>query len=71
MFFFKYFKNPLFKIGWKIKNFTDITEKIILFFEEYNIQGVKAKNFNDFKETSILMKSKLHLTKEKKYSLFN
>jgi len=47
-----------------VKNFSDITEKIIPFFEEYNIQGVKAEDFNDFKEASILMKSKLHLTKE-------
>lgn len=37
---------------------------MIPFFEEYNIQGDKAKNLNDFKEASILMKSKLHLTKE-------
>jgi len=55
----------------KNKKFYRYNWKNYTFFEEYNIQGVKAKNFNDFKETSILMKSKLHLTKEKKYSLFN
>jgi LAGLIDADG endonuclease len=43
---------------------SDITDKIVPFFEEYNIQGNKAKDFNDFKEASILMKSKLHLRKE-------
>lgn len=47
-----------------VRNFSSITDKIIPFFEEFNIQGVKAKDFNDFKEASILMKSKLHLTKE-------
>jgi len=51
-------------IIFSVRKFSDITEKIIPFFEEYNIQGVKAKEFNDFKEASILMKSKLHLTKE-------
>ncbi len=51
-------------ITFSVKKFSDITDKIIPFFEEYNIQGVKAKDFNNFKEASILMKSKLHLTKE-------
>ena len=51
-------------VSFSVRNLSDITDKIIPFFEEYNIQGVKAKDFNDFKEASILMKSKLHLTKE-------
>ena len=53
-------------VSFSVRNLSDITDKIIPFFsfEEYNIQGVKAKDFNDFKEVSILMKSKLHLTKE-------
>jgi len=51
-------------IRFSVKNFSDITAKIIPFFEVYNIQGVKAEDFNDFKEASILMRSKLHLTKE-------
>lgn len=51
-------------INFSVRNISDITDKIIPFFEEYNIQGVKAKDFNDFKEASVLMKSKLHLTKE-------
>lgn len=38
--------------------------KLYLFFEEYKIQGVKSLDFNDFKEVSFLMKSKLHLSKE-------
>jgi hypothetical protein len=35
-------------VNFFVKNFSDITDKIIPFFEEYNIQGVKAKDFNDF-----------------------
>lgn len=51
-------------ISFSVRNLSDLTDKIIPFFEEYNIQGVKAKDFNEFKEVSNLMKSKLHLTKE-------
>lgn len=51
-------------IKFYVRNFSDIYEKIIPFFEEYKIQGVKSKDFEDFKEASILIKSKLHLTRE-------
>ncbi len=51
-------------IKFYVRNFSDIFEKIIPFFEEYKIQGVKSKDFEDFKEASILIKSKSHLTKE-------
>jgi hypothetical protein len=47
-----------------VKSFTDITEKIIPFFDEYPILGTKLKDYEDFKEASLLIKSKLHLTKE-------
>lgn len=43
---------------------SDIIEKIIPFFEEYPIKGVKGEDFRDFKEASILIKSKAHLTEE-------
>lgn len=33
-------------------------------FESYPILGVKAKDFDDFKEASILIKSKAHLTEK-------
>jgi hypothetical protein len=35
-------------VNFFVKNLSDITDKIIHFFLEYNIQGVKAKDFNDF-----------------------
>ena len=46
-----------------VRNIPDLTDKIIPFFSEFQLQGVKAREFNDFKEASILIKSKLHLTK--------
>ncbi len=47
-----------------VRSFTDIVEKIIPFFDEYPILGTKTKDYEDFKEASLLIKSKLHLTKE-------
>lgn len=47
-----------------VTNFNNIVDKIIPFFEEYPILGVKAEDFKDFKEASVLIKSKAHLTKE-------
>lgn len=47
-----------------VTNSSHIIEKIIPFFEEYPILGAKAEDFRDFKEASVLIKSKAHLTKE-------
>ena len=47
-----------------VSGFNDIFEKIIPVFESYPILGVKAKDFDDFKEASILIKSKAHLTEK-------
>lgn len=47
-----------------VTNFNDIVNKIIPFFEEFPILGVKTEDFKDFKETSVIIKSKAHLTKE-------
>lgn len=47
-----------------VTGFNNISEKIIPFFDEYPILGVKAKDYDDFKKVSILMKSKVHLTQE-------
>lgn len=46
---------------YSVSKFYDIVEKIIPFFEEFQILGVKNK---DFKEASYIIKSKEHLTKE-------
>ena len=47
-----------------VSKFSEIVDNIIPLFEEYTIQGAKAKDFEDFKEASALIKSKAHLNKE-------
>ena len=48
----------------KIENFTDISEKIIPFFDKYPIVGIKSLDFEDFKKVCNIVKSKKHLTPE-------
>ena len=56
----------------RISKFSDLTEKVIPFFEKYPIVGVKALDFSDFccffflkkKPVAELMKNKAHLTSE-------
>lgn len=43
---------------------SDLTVKMIPFFETYPILGVKAKDFEDFKQVVKLMNSATHLTLE-------
>jgi hypothetical protein len=43
---------------------SDITDKIIPFFDKYHILGVKALEYNDFKLVSNIVKNKEHLTIE-------
>jgi len=53
------------KIGeFSVSGLSDISEKLIPFFEKYPIQGIKALNFADFKLVVELMKKKAHLTPE-------
>lgn len=44
--------------------FNNILDKVIPIFDENPILGIKAKDFEDFKEASILIKNKAHLTPE-------
>ena len=46
----------------QIKNNSDIINKIIPFFNQYPILGVKSLDFADFKKVAELMKNKEHLT---------
>ena len=48
----------------QITNFTDISEKIIPFFEKYPILGIKSLDFEDFKKVYLIVKNKKHLTPE-------
>ena len=48
----------------QIKNYSDIQNKIIPFFNKYPILGVKSLDFNDFKLVANLIDNKEHLTPE-------
>jgi hypothetical protein len=48
----------------QIKNNSDIENKIIPFFNEYPILGVKSLDFEDFKKVAELVKNKEHLSPE-------
>ena len=58
----------IYKIGeiliFKVTKFDDIAHKIIPFFKNHKIQGVKAKDFNDFCNAAEIIKEKGHLTLE-------
>ncbi len=45
-----------------VSRLSDITAKVIPFFEKYPIVGVKALDFSDFSKASKLIKDKAHLT---------
>lgn len=48
----------------QIKNKFDIENKVIPFFNEYPILGVKRLDFEDFKKVAELVKNKEHLNAE-------
>lgn len=48
----------------KTTKFTDLTDKIIIFFEKYSILGVKSKDFADFSKVAKMVQKKAHLTAE-------
>jgi hypothetical protein len=47
-----------------VRKIYDLTDKIISFFVENPIKGVKSKDFEDFCKAAELIKTKAHLTKE-------
>jgi len=47
-----------------VSKLSDITKKIIPFFDKYPIIGSKSKDFADFKRVSKLIENKAHLTAE-------
>ena len=46
----------------QIKNYSDIVNKIIPFFNKYSILGVKSLDFSDFKKVAEIMETTEHLT---------
>lgn len=51
-------------VQWHVTKFSDITDKILPFFEKYHILGVKSQDFKDFCLVAEIMKDKRHLTSE-------
>lgn len=49
---------------YQVSKFSDITDKILPFFEKYPILGEKAKDLSDFSAVADLMKNRIHLTEE-------
>ena len=49
---------------YRVSKFDDIMEKIIPFFKNYPIKGIKALDFSDFCRVAEMMKAKQHLTQE-------
>jgi hypothetical protein len=47
-----------------VRRLSDITDKIIPFFDKYPIVGVKALDYADLKKAAEIMKVKGHLTKD-------
>jgi len=48
----------------KVQSLADISAKIIPFFSKYQLQGIKALNFEDFSAVAKIMEAKGHLTRE-------
>jgi hypothetical protein len=46
-----------------VSKFSDITEKIIPFFDKYTLKGTKVKDYSDFKKVANLIENKVHLTR--------
>lgn len=57
-----YTKASVAVVDYEVKKFSDLTEKIIPFFEKYPLQGIKKQNFEDFCKVASLVKSGAHLT---------
>lgn len=51
-------------VTFTVRKFNDINSIIIPFFNEYKIQGVKYKDFNDWSKVAKIIESKNHLTSE-------
>jgi hypothetical protein len=49
-------------VNYCVDKYSDLTEKIIPFFEKHPIFGVKFQDFEDFCRVALLMKEKKHRT---------
>ena len=51
-------------VNYDVEKFSDISTKIIPFFDKYPLQGAKVLDFKDFKKVANFMENKEHLTQE-------
>ena len=51
-------------VHFRVTKYSDLSDKIIPFFQKYSIIGIKALDFKDFCIAADMMKNKKHLTKE-------
>lgn len=51
-------------LNFVVTKFSDLTGKIIPFFQEYPLEGIKSKDFEDFCKVAEMMKEGKHLTIE-------
>lgn len=51
-------------VDFLVSKINDITNKIIPFFNKYNIVGIKSQDFQYFKKVAFLIKNRDHLTVE-------
>ncbi len=59
-----YYPSPTIDIGvFIVAKFAENLNKIIPFFDENSIIGIKSLDFADFKQVAELIKNKSHLTK--------
>ena len=49
---------------YQVSKFPDLIEKIIPYFNKYQILGEKFKDFSDFCKVAELMRAQVHLSKE-------
>lgn len=57
-----YFRRNEEIVDYCVEKYSDLTEKIIPFFNEYPILGVKNQDFKDFCRVVSLIKEKKHKT---------
>lgn len=51
------------QVEFRVSKFSDI-DKLILFFDRYNLIGEKSKDYKDFKRAAELIKNKAHLKED-------
>lgn len=49
-------------VDFVVTKISDLVEKVIPFFDKYKIVGIKAENFERFKQIAALIENKAHLT---------